>query len=80
MSAEGEAEPQRTVYGDGITFVQWSLLWLLGGVAAIVGEAGGGGVAAGDDAAANNSVAHSEAVRIERFIALNPCQVCLTQR
>ena len=36
MSAEGEAEPQRTVYGDGITFVQWSLLWLLGGVAALV--------------------------------------------
>jgi hypothetical protein len=38
VTGEGEGEPERraSVYGDGIGFMPWSLLWLLGGVVAIV--------------------------------------------
>jgi hypothetical protein len=36
--AEEAAEPERTAatYGDGIRFVQWTLLWLVGGAVALV--------------------------------------------
>jgi hypothetical protein len=38
VAGEGEGEPERSVavYGDGIGFVPWSLLWLVGGAVALV--------------------------------------------
>lgn len=39
MSEAEEPGQEPEIYGDGITFVQWWLLWLLGGVVAIVSVA-----------------------------------------
>jgi hypothetical protein len=41
VTDEGEGEPERraSVYGDGIGFMPWSLLWLVGGAVALVSVA-----------------------------------------
>jgi hypothetical protein len=57
VTGEGEGEPERraSVYGDGIPFVQWSLLWLTSGAVALVSIA--------FDILSNSAFGHSEWLR-----------------